>query len=163
VSVERALAAWSVRWWRRRAEKVTVEAHSVQWMHVRRRRPTLVCTCCRSNAGKRNYPRARSRLLTLNARFGYELSPTVPLRRWGWFDRAKRRTTTARKVRHGVAGRDRSDRAASRGHHRRRARWIRRISSCAAQKATRTRVLRARLFLWPDHSHRTAPKTPPCC
>jgi hypothetical protein len=58
--------------------------------------------------------------------------------------------TTARRLRYGVARTDTSDCSAPRGRPHCRDMWIHRISCCAEEQATRTRVLPSGLLLWVD-------------
>ena len=66
--------------------------------------------------------------------------------------------STARRLRYGVARTDTPDCSASRGRHRCRDRWIRRISHCADEQATHTPPLPSGLCLWIDGGRGTARK-----
>jgi hypothetical protein len=61
-------------------------------------------------------------------------------------------------LRYGVARTDTSDCSASRGRHRYRHRWIRRISWCAEEQATYRQALPTRLLLRVDSGRDTARK-----
>jgi hypothetical protein len=66
--------------------------------------------------------------------------------------------TTARRLRYGVARTDTSDFSAPRGRHHCGDMRIHRISCCAEEQATRTRVLFAGLLLWIDRGRDPVPK-----
>src|SRR5271169_1405996 len=67
----------------------------------------------------------------------------------GWIRQAATQTT-ARRLGYGVARTDTSDCSAPRGSHHCGDMWIHRISCCAEEQATRTRVLPPGLLLWID-------------
>jgi hypothetical protein len=80
--------------------------------------------------------------LTLQARFGHEHRPATLVRRRRLVGSDKRPTqTTARTWRYGVARTDTSDFSGPRHRHHCRDMWIHRVSGCAEEQATRTRVL----------------------